>query len=158
MKAVIAIAAFVAALAATSAAFATAPSTQTFSDDYGPLTQGCGGFEIEYSGTVEVRETTYVDQTGNETRIVAHVRQTETDRNTSTGKAIQVRSVFTDVFDLVSGTETINGQVFMANDPGLGAVLQDTGKIVFNSDGSVVIHGPHEVFDSQGGIFCDALA
>jgi hypothetical protein len=157
MKGIIAIAALVVALAATSAAVATPPSTQTFSGDYGPATENCGGFVLEFWGSVDVRETAYVDQQGNATRIAAHVQLTETDRNTSTGKSIQVRAAFTDVFDFVSGTETINGQVFMANDPGSGAVLQDTGKIVFNSDGSVVIHGPHEVFDSQSGIFCDAL-
>ena len=157
MKGAIAIAALAIALTAASAAFATGPSTELISEPYGPFTQSCGSFEVEYSGTNENRITTYYDQAGNPVRIVAHKQLRETDRNTSSGKTIEVRGNVTIVIDLVAGKETYNGYLFLANDPGSGVVIQDTGKIVFDSDGAVVVHGPHEVFESQGAIFCDAL-
>jgi hypothetical protein len=157
MKRTIAIVALAIALTAASAAFATAPSTESISEPYGPFTQSCGSFEIEYSGTNENRITTYFDQDGNPIRIVAHKQLREIDRNTSSGKTLEVRGNVTIVLDLVSGTETYNGHLFLSNDPGAGVVIQDVGRITFNPDGSVVVRGPHEVFESQGAIFCDAL-
>jgi hypothetical protein len=157
MKRATAIAALAIALTAASAAFAMAPSTELISVPYGPFTESCGSFEIEYSGTNENRITTYYDQEGNPIRIVAHKQLRETDRNTSSGEMLEVRGTVTIVLDLVAGTETYNGHLFLSNAPGGGVVIQDVGRITFNPDGSVVVRGPHEVFESQGAIFCDAL-
>lgn len=119
--------------------------------------QDCGTFLIEFEGTVEVDLRTYVDAQGDPIRVQAHVTVSETDVNVVTGESIPVRAVFNDVYDIATGTYTRNGVVFISNQPGKGAVLQDTGRITFNPDGSVVIRGPHEVFETQAGIFCDAL-
>jgi len=146
------------ALAAVGVALAQPPSHLQDSFTFGPFIQDCGTFDIEFEGSGEVHGTEYYDRDGNAIRIVAHVRITETDVNTTTLKTLVVRSVYTEVFDLVAGTYTVNGMRYMSNDPGSGSALQDTGRITFNPDGSVDIHGPHEVFDTQAAIFCEALS
>jgi hypothetical protein len=120
-------------------------------------TQDCGAFEIEFEGSATIHETVYFDGNGNPIRIEVHRRISETDVNTSTNASITVRGASTAVIDLVTGTFTLNGMVFTSNEPGEGVVLQDTGRVVFNPDGSVVVRGPHEVFGTQGEIFCEAL-
>jgi hypothetical protein len=146
-----------AALIAVGVAVAQPPSQSSDTFTY-TGTEDCGAFEIEYAGTATIHETVYFDGSGNPIRVQVERRITETDVNTTTSESIAVRGSSMDVLDLVTGTETINGQVFISSDPGRGAVLQDTGKITFNPDGSVVIRGPHEVFETQGEIFCEALS
>lgn len=145
------------ALTAVGVAVAQPPSQSSETVPYSGV-QDCGAFEIEYAGTATVHETIYYDEDGNPIRVQIHVRASETDVNTSTNESIDVRGAQTNVIDLVAGTFTINGQVFISNQPGQGAVLQDTGRITFNPDGSVVVRGPHEVFDTQSEIFCEALS
>jgi len=145
-------------LALASPAAAVPPERETFDEPFSG-TQDCGTFTIEFSGTNHVRSTTHFDNEGNPVRIVDRISSEETDTNTTTGKTLDVRANLTAVSDLVEGTTTLNGQVFMANDPGRGAVIQDTGKVVFDEDGNVVhVAGPHEVLETEAEIFCDALA
>jgi len=146
-----------AASIAVGAAVAQPPSQSSETVPYAGV-QDCGAFEIEYAGTATVHETIYYNGDGNPIRVQIHVRTSETDVNTSTNESIDVRGTQTNVIDLVAGTFIINGQVFMSNQPGQGALLQDTGRITFNPDGSVVVRGPHEVFETDAEIFCEALS
>ena len=146
-----------AALIAVGVAAAQTPEQSQSTFDYAG-SQDCGAFVIEYEGAGTARETVYFDGEGNPIRIQVQAKLSETDVNTTTLKSLVVRSVYTEVFDLVAGTFTISGMRFMSNDSGYGSALQDTGRIAFNPDGSVDIHGPHEVFETQGEIFCEALS
>ena len=145
-----------AALIAVGVAVAQPPSQSSDEFSYAG-TQDCGTFEIEYAGTGTAHETIYFDGDGNPIRVQVHLRISETDVNTSTNESIAVRGAWTDVIDLVAETSTKNGMVFMSNEPGKGVVLQDAGRITFNPDGTVVVRDPHEVFETQAEIFCDAL-
>jgi hypothetical protein len=51
------------------------------------------------------------------------------------------------------------GMRFRVAFPGLGVVLLDAGRIVFDADGNVVFEaGPHQVFNEDFTEFCAAFA
>lgn len=53
----------------------------------------------------------------------------------------------------------VAGLVFQTTVPGLGTIVKDVGLLVFEPDGDVVIHGPHEQFEVGGyEIYCPYLA
>jgi hypothetical protein len=158
MKLIVSAGALAISLTAVGVAAAQQPAQARESFSYGPFIQDCGSFLIQYQGQVDRIQTTYYDKNGNPVRLVMHSLVRETDVNVTTDESLDVRAAYTDEFDLVTGTETLNGQVFMANEPGSGAVFQDTGRIVFGPNGDPVIRGPHEVFETQTGIICDALS
>lgn len=136
---------------------ATPPATEKFTVPISGV-EDCGGFENIFAGEANVRQTTYVDAAGNPTTIRLHVSAFETDTNSRTGKTIGVRGVVTIVIDLASGTFTETGLSLISNQPGQGAVIQDTGRVVFDADGDIVFAGgPHDALDNPW-VFCAALS
>jgi hypothetical protein len=158
MKLIVIAGALAISLTAVGVAAAQRPDQARESVSYGPFIQDCGSFLVQYQGRVDRLQTTYYDNDGTPVRLVMHNLVSETDVNLSTDDAVQVRAAFTDELDLATGTETLNGQVFIANEPGAGALFQDTGRIIFGPNGDPVIRGPHEVFETHAGIICDALS
>ena len=76
----------------------------------------------------------------------------------STGTVVAIRGSIHFVFDASNGTFAFDGQVFMANRPGAGVVIQDTGKYLVGPDDQVLLDaGPHDVEDIGPSIFCSAL-
>lgn len=144
-------------LGLTTPAWATRPTIETFTIAISGV-EDCDGFKDVFAGEATVRQTTYVDAAGNPVTIRLHVSAFETDTNSLTGTTIEVRGAFTIVIDLVSGTFTETGLSLISNQPGQGAVIQDTGRVVFDSAGEIVFEaGPHDALDDPG-IFCAALA
>lgn len=120
----------------------------------------CGTFSATLERTLYGTATFFVDQHGQPLRlqVVANMVGTLTS---STGTVVQVRGHIHFVFDFVEGTYTFDGQVFMANRPGVGVVIQDTGKYVTDSSEPPIVvfeAGPHNVTDIGAAVFCAALS
>jgi hypothetical protein len=158
MKLIVIASALAISLTAVGVAVAQQPAQARESFSYGPFIQDCGSFLIRYQGQVDRIQATYYEKDGNPVRLVSHNLVRETDVNLSTDEVVEVRAAYTEELDLATGTDTSNGQVFIANEAGAGAVFQDTGRIVFSPNGDPVIRGPHEVFETHAGIICDALS
>ena len=89
------------------------------------------------------------------------IRFREVDINTATGKTLVLRGSETETWDLVAGTRTLTGAVFIGNEPGAGTFIHDTGRIVIDLDTgeAISIAGPHDGFyDGVDETVCAALA
>jgi hypothetical protein len=64
--------------------------------------------------------------------------------------------------DVIHGsfyTWAITGEFNMANRPGKGVVLHDSGRIEFDQDGEpIIFRGVHDTFTKGEQAFCDALS
>ena len=73
------------------------------------------------------------------------------DAREATGESVSADQVLQETDDLEEGTISWLGLRFRVTFPGLGVVLLDAGKIVFDADGNVVFEaGPHQVVN--GGL------
>jgi len=114
-------------------------------------------FREVFDGRVTI--TTYVDEDGNPTRLKFHLPFHGTLTNEATGESVSADQVLQETDDLEEGTQSLVGLRFRVAFPGLGVVLLDAGKIVFDADGDVVFEaGPHQVFNEDFGEFCVAFA
>jgi hypothetical protein len=158
-RAMLALAA-VALLGAALAASAGATSPERTAAFTVPLSGSdpCTGFDLVSSGELTVRATTYFDGQGNPTRVQVYASRDQTLTNSVSGKSIDLRGHVVVVVDLTTGWEAWLGQVLMSNERGVGRVLQDTGRIVFDSAGNLAfIAGPHDGITNPDS-FCAALA
>ncbi len=141
-----------------ASAAAMKPGVDHFHANYSN-TQGCGGFVDNYAGSTTAVITTFYNPQGDEIRRVVRFTQLETDTNSVTGTTITVRTHFTRIINLVTGTEASHGEIFMANRPGHGVVIHDAGTIIIDGDGNVIKEaGVHDVTDTEAQIFCTALS
>lgn len=114
-------------------------------------------FEEVFDGRVTI--TTFFDNDGTPTRVRFHLPFQGTLTNEATGESVRAQQVLNDVLDLESGTETFAGLRFRVVFPGIGAVLLDAGKLVFDETGAVVFEaGPHQVVNEDFTEFCAAFA
>ncbi len=110
-----------------------------------------------FDGRVTI--TTYFDEEGNPTRLKFHLPFHGTLTNQATGESVSADQVLRVTVDLEDGTESDVGLRFRVAFPGLGVVLLDAGRIVFDADGNVVFEaGPHQVVNEDFGEFCAAFA
>ena len=137
------------AFAATAAA--TPPTVEKFHDEIS-FDIDCGTFLLHEDAVVDDRVTTFFDQAGNPTRVQIHERFVGVITNPE-GETFRDPGYFNISIDLAGtpddesdDTVTIAGMFFAITVPGVGIVAQDTGLLTFNPDGSVEIHGPHQVF------------
>lgn len=109
-----------------------------------------------FDGTVTI--TTYFDQEGNPTSVRFHLPFQGTLTNEATGESVEAQQVLVDTLDLEDGTETFAGLRFRVVFPGIGAVLLDAGRVVFDETGAVVFEaGPHQVVNEDFEEFCAAF-
>lgn len=150
----------VVALVATAAPPAQSLSPErldTFTEDLSG-TDPCDGFDIVSSGTLTIRVTAYFDNAGTPVRVHVHASRDQRLTSSVTGEWIELRGHVFVVIDLTTGWESWLGQVIMSNERGLGSVIQDTGRIVFDSDFDVAfIAGPHDGITNPE-LFCSTLA
>jgi len=144
------------ALALTAAASA-AQDRWTDSFDYSNSAP-CATFTNLWTGNADERGMTTYDKAGNPVKDIVHQTGTELDWRSDTLASFSVSWSFTIVYDYASDTTTLNGQVDKATSPGVGLLFSDVGKVVFTSDGPLVIHGPHDVLAGGNQVYCDALA
>ncbi len=146
------------AVAALLASIARAtPPTVTSGTASASGTFDCGSFAIQFDELNVWTERDFYDQDGVFVRAITKVTATDTDTNLSSGKSIAVRSEYT-VTDYADGSEAISGEFWMANAPGHGHVIQDVGRILYASNGSVVLKGPHQVISNGEDMFCTAVS
>jgi hypothetical protein len=117
----------------------------------------CNGFDAVIERTFTGRVIVYFDDQGNPLRVQINVAMTGSVTNSVTGTSLPLRGHVHLVDDFRTGVVTFMGPVFLANDPGRGIVIQDTGRISFSSDEIVFQAGPHEAIDNPE-VFCTAVA
>jgi hypothetical protein len=142
--------------AAPAAAVTPFVQTGTFEDSFDV---DCGTFLLHDQITIDFRDTFFLDAAGNATRVQTQLNGTGTW--SGNGITVRDRNHGIETFDLATGTKRTIGLVFNVTVPGHGSIAQDTGVLIENADGSVVIHGPHEVAaagDDLAPLFCPAFA
>ena len=106
-----------------------------------------------------VTRTTFFDEEGNPTRVTFHLPFHGTLTNETTGESVSADQVLQLTVDFEAGTESFAGLRFRVAFAGLGVVLLDAGKIVFDADGDVVFEaGLLQVFNEDFTEFCTAFA
>ena len=151
----------VGALAAAGQAVATPPTHETLPPQEFRDFIDCGSFQDNFVDFFNVVETTFYDSDGDRVRIVDHVEHHSNDVNSETGLTIHEHGHFTATADLIAGTVTITGNQEVANRRGVGVVVQDVGRVVFDSDGNLLFFaGGRNHSELFGGeqVLCDALA
>ena len=117
----------------------------------------CGTFTATLERNFTGTDTFFVDRQDQPVReqFVANIVGTLTS---DTGTVVNLRGHILFVIDFVNGTYAFDGQVFMAHRPGIGVVIQDTGKYLTDSSDNILLEaGPHDVTDYGGAVFCAAL-
>jgi hypothetical protein len=110
-----------------------------------------------FDGRVTI--TTFFDNEGNPVRIEFHLPFHGTLTNEATGETVSVDQVLQLSVDLDESTESDVGLRFRVVFPGLGVVLLDAGKVVFDANGNVAFEtGPHQIVNEDFAEFCAAFA
>ncbi len=159
----ITIAAGVAAAAlafAAPAATAKAPDANPYGGSFDCSEAGYD-FTMEWEGVQHVAVKDRFDRGGELVGFTLHIRFSEVDTNTKTGKTLALRGSETENWDLVKGIRTLTGAVWIGNQRGAGTFIQDTGRIVIDLETgeAISIAGPHEGFhNGVDETVCAALA
>ena len=144
----------------TPSASALAPDRQPISF-VGHGVIDCGTFVDAFDDFFNGFETIYFDQAGDPIRDVLNLEHHSNDSNSLTGLVVHEHGHFMVSFDLLTGTATVTGNQEIITRPGIGVVLQDVGRVVFDVNGDLVFFAGG-IFHSQElqgeQIFCDALA
>ena len=113
------------------------------------------GFPISLDFTGQGTFQVFFDAQGNMVRI--HALEHITGTLSANGIALGFTGSDNQFFDL-DGTVTEVGLVFRYALPGLGVVLMDRGRLIFNGDGQVLFEaGPHPGMHGDLGGTCAAL-
>jgi hypothetical protein len=148
-------------LAAAGPALATPPTHETLPPLESPGVIDCGSFQDNFVDFFSGAQTTFYDSNGDPVRIVQHVEHHSNDVNSETGLTIHEHGHFTFTIDLIAETVTISGNQEVANRPGVGVVVQDVGRAVFDFDNNLLFFaGGRNHSELFGGdqVLCDALA
>ncbi len=121
----------------------------------------CGSFVDNFVDVYHIREVDEFDASGNLIRALYHVEHHSIDTNSVTGVSLQEHGHFYEVDDFVAGTYTLTGAQEVANRPGRGVVIQDTGRIVLSADFELTFFAGgrnHSQWLSGDQVWCDALS
>jgi hypothetical protein len=135
---------------------ATPPLSETVTESAAESVS-CDGFDAILERTFSGLVTVYFDNEGNPLRVQVHAAMTGSLTNSVTGRSLPLRGHIFLVDDFTTGVVTFVGPVLLANDPGRGAVITDTGRISFSGDELVFAAGPHDAIDNPE-ILCTAVA
>src|SRR4051812_10217681 len=125
------------ALAVCSPAGAAAPEHFPL-EFHGTGTVDCGTFQDNYIDDFYGDASLFFDAAGEPAYVVIHWTHTSTDSNSVTGLTLHEHGHFTENFNFVTGVDTITGNQEVLNRPGSGAIVQDTGRQVYDADGNLV--------------------
>jgi hypothetical protein len=159
---ILAVAAGLTALALSAGAGA-GPRTQERFEFADPFSGSfdCGTFTATFSGHDHGHVVTWFDANGDPIMQEGHIRATETDVNTATGKAIEVETRLNVHVDFVAGTTSLSGVRNLATDPGRGVVVQHVGRVVIGPDDEpIFLSGKYPEFaeNYMSEDFCAALS
>jgi hypothetical protein len=107
------------------------------------------------------RFVTWFDANGDPIMQEGHIRATETDVNTATGKAVEVETSLNVHVDFVAGTTSLSGVRNLATEPGRGVVVQHVGRVVIGPDDTpIFLSGKYAEFaeNYMSEDFCAALS
>jgi hypothetical protein len=156
------------AVAGTAAANSTQTTVVTIHDtsDFGEATEACG-FPVDLRVDGSFKITDYFDNSGTlfkEIITIFRVSSTATAINPANGKSTttQSQSFVTIVQFNPDGSvasASNSGPIYNFVVPGLGTILQSTGRLVFDSNSDIVFEaGPHDFDDGNSAAFCNYLA
>lgn len=141
-----------AAIALAAPASAVPPSVEMFHFE-DAFDIECGTFVLHEEFVTDIRVTTFFDKAGNPDHLIVHERfrgfiETPDGRLEADPGNINTFVDFAGTPDDESD-DTVRqaGMIFAITVPGQGIVAHDTGLIIFEPDGDVIIKGPHEVFE-----------
>jgi hypothetical protein len=156
------------AVAGTAAANSTQTTVVTIHDtsDFGEATEACG-FPVDLRVDGSFKITDYFDNSGTlfkEIITIFRGPSTATAINPANGKSTttQSQSFVTIVQFNPDGSvasASNSGPIYNFVVPGLGTILQSTGRLVFDSNSDIVFEaGPHDFDDGNSAAFCNYLA
>jgi len=121
----------------------------------------CGTFVLHEEIVADITETIFFDSAGNEDHVLIHQRVAGVITNPE-GETFRDPGHLTVSIDLAGtpddesdDTVRVAGLTFAIRVPGEGVVVQWVGLEIYEPDGDVIIHGPHD-FDWQEPL-CAAL-
>src|SRR5215203_1534467 len=122
----------------------------------------CDGFDIRDDFIQRGTQTTFYDRNGEHVRDRFHFRYVDRFYNSETGKEYTATTANTiDFVDLQSGQLDAMGLEYQLTIPGVGLVILDAGKLIFDAQGNVVFEsGQHQILGSETDTdkFCQVLA
>jgi hypothetical protein len=152
-------------LATNASAWAAQPEIVRFqAQGVDPHLVNCGTFFINGQFAEQGSVTTFVDDAGNPVRLKVQVVFNGQLTNETTGQTLRDAPRYTVFVDVQTGTVTYVGLPVHWTIPGVGNIILDAGRIVFDpTTGEVVFEaGPHPVFHLTGeetqALLCAALA
>ena len=142
------------ALSLAGGVSASPPATERHPVFTDSLDIPCGAFLLHEDLRVHTTSTTFFDRQGLPARLVLHVRIEGTITGPG-GRKAQILTRSTDSINLAGtpgddedDTTWHRGLVALITIPGRGSVVQDMGLVVRQPDGTLIIRGPHDVFQS----------
>ena len=156
------------AVTATAAANTTQTEVVTVHDtfDFGEATEACG-FPVDLRVDGSFKITDYLDNRGTLFKEIITAFGgpfTLTAINSANGKSTttQSQSVATIVHFNPDGSvasASNSGPIYNFVVPGLGTILQSTGRLVFDGEGNIVfLAGPQDIENGNTAAFCNYLA
>ncbi len=142
------------------AAEAVPPTRRTFILDGTEVLANCGSFDVLDRYYAEVVQTNYFDQDGNRVEIHQAIHGTDTYINSVTGEAVTMGSNFMVHYDPETMLNMSAGRVYVLTMPGLGNVLLQVGRSVYDVAAGefIILNGPHQLVGGDVSGLCAALA
>ena len=145
-------------LLAASPGAALPPQQDHFPFTFDFVDEEICGLPIEFSFDGAVTVTRFFDREGNLTRIEMHASDYAQAMNLANGKSATGHETSNVRVDVEAGTETLRGLPIHLKVPGHGAVLMETGRVVFDASGNpTFVAGPHQLLEGDFSEFCAAL-
>jgi hypothetical protein len=146
-------------LATAGQAVAVVPDTGSFQYDIHYIDDGASaacGFTVTFDqlnrGTFQV----FFDRQGNPVRV--QVQTSVNGTASANGITLLVHGQENVFYDLIQGTQMDASLEFRVWLPGLGVVIMDQGRLLFDADGNVTFEaGPHPALASDFTQLCAAL-
>ena len=156
----LALLAFVSILAlVASPASARPPQREVVRTSGSFLVADCGGGVVltETFNAVDTF-TVFFDASGNPIRVQLVGNFDGVLTNSASGNTYRDPGHVMQVLDVVDGSVTFHGEFFAFVAPGVGIVVQDTGKLTFDADGNIIFQaGPHMVLTGTAPDLCSVL-
>ena len=154
------------AVAAASLAFAVlapsayaSPTTGHFEFEYTHVDEGASaacGFPVTFDQLDRATYELFYDHQGNIIR--AQVQTLTSGTVTANGITLLEHGRENNFYDAVTGTQMDASLEFRVWLPGLGVVIMDRGRLLFDPDGNVVFEaGPHPALEGAFSALCEAL-
>ena len=135
------------------------PTTGSFEQEITYVDDGASaacGFTVTFHQLDRGTYQLFFDQQGDLMRV--QVQTLVNGTATANGITLLVHGRENNFYDLVTGTQMDASLEFRVWLPGLGVVIMDTGRLLFDAQGNVVFEaGPHPALEGDFAALCAAL-